>query len=181
MPSLSNCLPFDVTVRFIVTLLKAHGGGMYCPTRITVVRVTSSGDPEGEMALTNKWRIIRVGKDISHEGLRIDTSILIACARWRQNWLGHLKVDKGSGRSLPGLPRIVRSWRRERIGCAMQHEDIQAEATTELDHSMKHDEVRRLCAVSAIWQSDLLCHKENILERRRTRSGSLGGGYPSRR
>ena len=156
MPSLSNCLPFDDTVRFIVTLLKAHGGGVYCPTRSPVIRLTSSANLKGERARTNKWRIVGVCKDIFHEGLCIDTSILIACARWRQNWLRDLKVDKGSGRSLPDLERIVRSLERESIGCALKHEDIQAKATTEVDHSMKHDEVRRLCAVSAIWQSDLL-------------------------
>lgn len=133
------------------------------------------------MARTNKWRIIGVCKDISHEGLCINTSILIACAKGCQNWLGNLKVNKGSGRSLPGLERMVRSFKRERIGCTLQHEDIQAEATTEFDHNMKHDEVRRLCAVSAIWQSDLLCCKENILERRRARNGIFEGGVPSRR
>jgi hypothetical protein len=28
---LSNCLPLEVTVKFITTRLKSHFGGLYCP------------------------------------------------------------------------------------------------------------------------------------------------------
>lgn len=100
--------------------------------------------------MSDKRGAVAVGKDIGHEGLCINTSILIACARWCQNWLGNLEVDKGCGWTLPGLERIVRSLKRESIGCALPHEDIQAKETMELDHSRKHAEGRRLCAVSAI-------------------------------
>ena len=76
--------------------------------------------------MSDERGVVAVGKDIGHEGLCINTSILIACARWRQNWLGDLKVDKGRGWTLPGLKRLVRSLKRESIGCALPYEHIQA-------------------------------------------------------
>lgn len=78
------------------------------------------------------------------------------------------------------MKRIVRALERESIGCAQQYEDIRAKETMGLDQSKKHGEGRRLCAVSAIWQSNLPCC-EDILERRRAKEDSMEGESSNQR
>lgn len=118
---------------------------------------------------TNKRRAIAVGKDIAHEGLCINASILVTRARWCEHGFVDLKVNQRSGCwSLSRLKRIVRTLERiietsgrDGIGCAQQYKDIQAKETIGPDQGKKHSEGRRLSTVSAIWQSNLPCD-ENI-------------------
>lgn len=107
----------------------------------------------GRRKHTHEWRAIAIRKDIAHESLCINASILITGARRCKNGLGDLKIDQWGSRSLSVLERIVRDLRRENTGGALQYGDIQAKETMGLDHSRKHGEGRRLCAVLAIWQS----------------------------
>ena len=69
---------------------------------------------------TNEWRAIAIGKDIAHERLCIDTSILVTGARWRKDRFVDLKViQRSGGWSLSFLERMVRTFGGESIGCAV--------------------------------------------------------------
>ena len=62
----------------------------------------------------------------------------------------------------------------------VQNEDIQVKDRAEVVDRKKHGQGRRLCAVSAIWQSNLPCCWANILKRRRAKEGRLESRESSR-
>ena len=82
-----------MTVKLMVTLLKSQGGGVYSPAPSQSYSIRRLG----RKGPTNEWRAVAVGKDMGHEGLCIDASILITRARRSQDGLGNLEVDQRSG------------------------------------------------------------------------------------
>ena len=75
---------------------------MYSPGVLSA----NEGAWHDETQPTHEWRAIAISKLIAHKFFGIDASILVTCARRRQNRLIDLKVNQRAGRCSLALPNV---------------------------------------------------------------------------